>query len=49
MCKIKCTMSNKSCTQQANTFSTKISKNYMDNKKNHQQIEIEKTNLTFQV
>jgi len=26
MCKIKCTMSNKSNTQQTNTFSTKISK-----------------------
>jgi hypothetical protein len=44
MCKIKCTMSNKSYTQQTNIFSTKISKNNMDNKKNHQQTKIENKN-----
>jgi hypothetical protein len=49
MCKIKCTMSNKSYTQQTNTFSTKISKNNMYNKKIHQQTKIEKINLTFQI
>jgi hypothetical protein len=49
MCKIKCTMSNKSYTQQTNTFSTKISKNNMDNKKIHQQTKIGKKKLTFQV
>jgi hypothetical protein len=49
MCKIKCLMFNKSYTQQTNTFSTKISKNNMDNKKIHQQTKIEKKKFTFQV
>jgi hypothetical protein len=49
MCKIKYKMSNKSYTQQTNTFLTKISKNNMDNKNNYQQTKIEKQNFTFQV